>query len=132
LTDSEPGDPPRDRRSNRRSFADEEKLTIMMEAEQPDVSVAAVCRHHEIATSMVFRWRIQFGFGPDERRSGDGTMMIVPAGVKVHLALGYTDLRKGTAERPRADENRHNSRSGARQKVFRVAFHQRASAGVPM
>ena len=23
-------------------------------------------------------------------------MMIVPAGVKVHLALGYTDMRKGT------------------------------------
>ena len=22
-------------------------------------------------------------------------MMIVPAGVKVHLALGYTDMRKG-------------------------------------
>jgi hypothetical protein len=38
-----------------------------MEAEQPGVSVAAVCRHHDIATSMVFRWRIQFGFGPDER-----------------------------------------------------------------
>ena len=38
-----------------------------MEAEQPGVSVAAVCRHHDIATSMVFRWRVQFGFGPDER-----------------------------------------------------------------
>jgi Transposase len=67
LTTSVPGDPPRDRRSNRRSFTDEEKLAIVMEAEQPDVSVAAVCRHHDIATSMVFRWRIQFGFGPDER-----------------------------------------------------------------
>ena len=67
LTASVPGDPPRDRRSNRRSFTDEEKLAIVMEAEQPDVSVAAVCRHHDIATSMVFSWRIQFGFGPDER-----------------------------------------------------------------
>ena len=28
-------------------------------------------------------------------RAGGGTMMIVPAGVKVHLALGYTDMRKG-------------------------------------
>ncbi len=67
LTASVPGDPLRDRRSNRRSFTDEEKLAIVMEAEQPVVSVAAVCRHHDIATSMVFRWRIQFGFGPDER-----------------------------------------------------------------
>lgn len=62
-----PGDPPRDRRSNRRSFTDEEKLAIVMEAEQPGVSVAAVCHHHDIATSMVFRWRIQFGYGPNER-----------------------------------------------------------------
>lgn len=67
LTASPPGDPPRDRRSNRRSFTDEEKLAIVLEAEQPGVSVAAVCRHHDIVTSMVFRWRIQFGFGPDER-----------------------------------------------------------------
>jgi transposase-like protein len=67
LTTSPPGDPPRDRRSNRRSFTDEEKLAIVLEAEQPGVSVAAVCRHHDIVTSMVFRWRIQFGFGPDER-----------------------------------------------------------------
>ena len=31
-------------------------------------------------------------------------MMIVPAGVKVHLALGYTDMRKGTTG------SRHSSR----------------------
>jgi hypothetical protein len=67
LTAYPPGDPARDRRSGRRSFTDEEKLSIVLEAEQPGVSVAAVCRHHDIATSMVFRWRIQFGFGPDER-----------------------------------------------------------------
>jgi len=67
LTARVPDDPPRDRRSYRRSFTDEEKLAIVMEAEQLGVSVAAVCRHHDIATSMVFRWRIQFGFGPDER-----------------------------------------------------------------
>jgi transposase-like protein len=67
LTDSPPGDPSRDRRSSRRSFTDEEKRAIVLEAEQPGASVAAVCRHHDIATSMVFRWRIQFGLGPDER-----------------------------------------------------------------
>ena len=31
-----------------------------MEAEQPGVSAAAVCRRHNIATSMIFRWRVQF------------------------------------------------------------------------
>lgn len=67
LTDAPKSDPPRDRRSNRRSFTDGEKLAIVMETEQPEVSVAAVCRRHDIATSMVFRWRIQFGFGEKER-----------------------------------------------------------------
>jgi len=33
----------------------------VMEAEQPGVSAAAVCRRHNIATSMIFRWRVQFG-----------------------------------------------------------------------
>jgi hypothetical protein len=43
LTDRVPDDPPRDRRSNRRSFTNEEKLAIVMEAEQPGASVAAAC-----------------------------------------------------------------------------------------
>lgn len=29
-------------------------------------------------------------------------MMIVPAGVKAHLALGYTDMRKGVPPQPTA------------------------------
>src|SRR5262252_6283025 len=43
------------------SLTDAEKLAIVMEAEQPGVSAAAVCRRHNIATSMIFRWRVQFG-----------------------------------------------------------------------
>lgn len=61
LTDAATAAPACDRRSNRRSFTDAEKLAIVMEAEQPGVSAAAVCRRHEIATSMIFRWRVQFG-----------------------------------------------------------------------
>ncbi len=52
----------RNRRSSRRSFTDKEKLAIVLESEQPGVSVAEVCRRHGIVTSMVFRWRVQFGF----------------------------------------------------------------------
>ena len=33
----------------------------MQETEKPGVSVAQVCRRHGIATSMVFRWRVEFG-----------------------------------------------------------------------
>jgi len=61
LTDAADVAPARDGRSNRRSFTDAEKVAIVMEAEQAGVSAAAVCRRHNIATSMIFRWRAQFG-----------------------------------------------------------------------
>lgn len=50
-----------DGRSNRRRFSDEQKRTIVQETEKPGVSVAQVCRRHGVATSMVFRWRVEFG-----------------------------------------------------------------------
>jgi transposase-like protein len=61
LIDGAAAAPARDRQSNRRSFTDAVKLAIVMQAGQPGVSAAAVCRHHNIATSMIFRWRVQFG-----------------------------------------------------------------------
>ncbi len=63
LTEAPKSEPPRDRRGNRRSFTDEEKLAIVMETEQAGVSVAAICRRHGVATSMVFRWRADLGLG---------------------------------------------------------------------
>jgi transposase-like protein len=60
-------DPPQDERSNHHSFTDEDKLAIVVETEQPDGSVAEVCRRHGIVTSMVFRWRVQFEFAQKER-----------------------------------------------------------------
>jgi hypothetical protein len=67
LIEAARSDPPRDGRANRRTFTDGEKLAIVLETEQPGTSVAAVCRRYGIATSMVFRWRIQLGFGDKER-----------------------------------------------------------------
>jgi hypothetical protein len=114
LTASVLGDPPRDRRSNRRSFTDKEKLAIVMEAEQPGMSVAAVCRHHDIATSMVFRWRIQFCFGPDERARLAAVKVIdkgpgaSPAPVVLHDLLrpadGMTAVKLGDGRRVFAPE----------------------------
>jgi transposase-like protein len=66
LTGATGADPAHDGRSNRRRFTDAEKLAIVMEAEQPGVSAAAVCRRHNIATSMIFRWRVQFGVARDK------------------------------------------------------------------
>jgi len=50
-----------DERSNRRRFSDEQKRAMVQETEKPGVSVADVCRRHGIATSLLFRWRVQFG-----------------------------------------------------------------------
>jgi hypothetical protein len=55
----------KDGRSNRRSFTDAEKLAIVQESVVANTSVAEVCRRHGIVTSMVFRWRVQFGYSRD-------------------------------------------------------------------
>src|SRR5262245_35355970 len=72
LTDAATAASACDGRSSRRSFTDAEKLAIVMEAGQLGVSAAAVCRRHNIATSMIFRWRVQFG-GPPGRARGTGS-----------------------------------------------------------
>jgi len=50
-----------DGRSNRRRFSDEQKRAMVQETEKPGVSVAEICRRHGIATSLLFRWRVEFG-----------------------------------------------------------------------
>jgi hypothetical protein len=88
LTSMVTADPARDGRLNRRSFTDAEKLAIVMEAEQPGVSAAAVCRRHNIATSMIFRWRVQFGV----RESGQAKF------AAVRLANGQPGDKQGTTD----------------------------------
>jgi transposase-like protein len=63
LTDATAADSARDGRANRRSFTSEEKLAIVLESEQLGNSVAAVARAHRLATSALFRWRAEFGYG---------------------------------------------------------------------
>ncbi|MCP1912368.1 transposase-like protein [Bradyrhizobium elkanii] len=50
-----------DGRSNRRRFSNKPKRAIVQQTEKPGVTVAQVCRSHGVATSMVFRWRVEFG-----------------------------------------------------------------------
>ena len=50
-----------DGRSNRRRISDEQKRAIVQETEKAGASWAQVCRRHGIATSMIFRWRGDFG-----------------------------------------------------------------------
>lgn len=60
LTAGPISDPPSDGRANRRRFTDEEKLAIV--SEFPGTTAAEICRRHGIVTSMLFRWRVQYGF----------------------------------------------------------------------
>lgn len=57
LTETEPVKPP----VTRRTFSDEEKRAIVAESEVPGATAAMVCRKHGIVTSMLFRWRVQYG-----------------------------------------------------------------------
>ncbi len=57
--------PEQDGRSNRRRFTDEEKRAIAEESAAANTSAAEVCRRHGIVTSMLFRWRVQFGYSRD-------------------------------------------------------------------
>ena len=66
LTAVRTDDPPRGGYANRRGFTDDEKHAIVTESQQSGVSVAAVARHHGIVTSMIFRWRVKFGFGKEK------------------------------------------------------------------
>ena len=40
-----------------RRFTAEEKRAILAEAEQPGVTISAVCRKHRIAATQFYRWR---------------------------------------------------------------------------
>jgi len=57
-----------DGRSNRRWFSDADKLAIVLESERPGVTISAVARSHDLATSALFRWRAQFGYGLSQAR----------------------------------------------------------------
>lgn len=65
LTNVAAAAPEQDARSNRRRFTDDEKRAIAEESAAANVSAAEVCRRHGIVTSMLFRWRVQFGYSRD-------------------------------------------------------------------
>ncbi len=67
LTSAPTGAPGRDGRANRRHFTDEQKLAIVLECERPGASVSAVARAHQLATSALFRWRSELGYGRKEK-----------------------------------------------------------------
>jgi transposase-like protein len=67
LTTPALADPARDGRSNRRSFTDEQKRSIVLECERPGATVSGVAHAHQLATSVLFRWRAELGYGRKEK-----------------------------------------------------------------
>jgi transposase-like protein len=45
----------------RRQYSDQQKLAMVMEAAEPDVTVSMVARRYHVTPPMIFRWRAQFG-----------------------------------------------------------------------
>lgn len=54
------------RRARRRRFSTEEKIALLLEAERHDETISSVGRRHGISTSVLFRWRDQFGLGHEK------------------------------------------------------------------
>lgn len=50
-------------RERRRNWSDKEKLRILEEAAEPDVSAASVARRHDLHPQQIYAWRRRYG-GP--------------------------------------------------------------------
>jgi transposase-like protein len=111
LTATPTVDPAPSERKHRRSFTAAQKHAIVLETEQPEATVSQVARRYGIVTSVLFRWRAEFGFGrgkpaslaavriADEQRRGshdaDAEVVILqemlhvpPGAIAVELADG--------------------------------------------
>jgi len=92
LTDDAAADRKPDGRSNRRTFSAEEKLAIVLECERPGATVSSVARDHDLATSALFRWRAQLGYGK-EKPARLATVVVTGTGRKRSAeALVLNDL----------------------------------------
>jgi transposase-like protein len=90
LTNEPIADSGRDGRAHRRSFTDEEKLAIVLECEQPGNSVSAIARAHRLATSALFRWRADLGYGRNAKAQ------LAPVVLPVEQSTGQTTADPAT------------------------------------
>lgn len=54
------------KRATRRRWATEEKIALLLEVERHGETVSSIGRRHGISTSVLFRWRDQFGLGHEK------------------------------------------------------------------
>ena len=119
LTDATAADSARDGRANRRSFTSEEKLAIVLECEQPGNSVSAVARAHRLATSALFRWRAEFGYGrkmkaelaPVVLSNEQSTDKTKPAACRSAATAGFTAHRHNVYTLAARDHGRRSDQN---------------------
>ena len=88
----------------RRKWPTEAKARIMEEALAPGATIAGVADRHGVYRDRPWQWPQPEGgrghrsrcFGEARRRARRrGAVITVPAGVRIYLACGVTDMRKG-------------------------------------
>lgn len=88
---------PRPREGHRRRFDEADKRRILEAAAQRGASVLEVARRYGIDRRVLCRWKQEL-MPPvfDWLRASRGPRHdLLPQNVKVHLTLGYIDMRKG-------------------------------------
>ncbi len=61
------------RRKTRRIFSSEQKITIVMEAQRAEISVAELCRKYSIHETQFYKWNKEFMEAGKKRLAGDTT-----------------------------------------------------------
>jgi transposase len=91
-------------RRRHRSWPDDLKREIVAASLEPGSSVSLVARRYDVNANQVFAWRKRYrsdrqwgqGLGAAAGAGRAGAAMIpVPSGVRVWLAVGRTDMRRG-------------------------------------
>lgn len=81
-----------------RRFTADQKLAILREAEQPGVTVSAVCRRHGLAPSVFYRWRAVADNGSAVALQRDGKRQPRQGDVEARQKAEIERLREITAE----------------------------------
>ena len=81
-----------------RRYTAEQKLQILRESEQPGVTVSEVCRHHELAPSVFYRWRAVAQNGSASALKQDARKRPSKSDTESRQAAEITRLRAVIAE----------------------------------
>ena len=81
-----------------RRFTAEQKIAILREAEQPGVTVSAVCRRHSLAPSVFYRWRAVADNGSTVALKRDGKRLPRKDDLEVRQKAEIDRLRAVVAE----------------------------------